>query len=224
MDKILQWKWYLVAGLLFILAAIAGFGVAKELLSLSLLPLVFFYLIQNKVKLNGFIWGILISYYTGDILFTAHSQDLLPVMLGIYGIGHSILLYISYRCIKDLNVRKILFSAIPFIVLWFIYFNYSIKDIFGAQMGENYPYIMGYSILLSSFMIVALLKFFNDERKEYLFTVIVGVCLVGGDIMMGLYDYVSPARIFLISNAIATAAAYFFLMRFFIQFDFKQIS
>ncbi|WP_224490760.1 lysoplasmalogenase family protein [Robertkochia flava] len=223
MNKILQWKWYLGAGLLFIIATIAGFDAGRELLLLSLLPLVFAYAYKYKVKFNGLIWMLLISYYTGDILMSGHDPDLVPVMLGIYAVGHLTFLYISYKCIKDLNVKKILFSAIPFIVLWFIYFNYSIKDIFGSQMGDNYPYIMAYSIILSSFMIVALLKFFNDERKEYLFTLIVGVSFVGGDIMMGLYDYVTPARIFEVSHSIATVAAYFFLMRFIIEFDFKQI-
>ncbi len=146
------------------------------------------------------------------------------MQLAFYAIGHAAFLYISYKCIKDLKVRRLLFSAIPFVALWLVYFNYSIKDIFGPKLGEHFLYTQLYSILLSLFLLVALIKFFNDEQKVYLFTLICAISFIGGDIMSGTYEFVAREPVFLLAHAFACVAGYFFLMRFIIAFDFKQIS
>lgn len=223
MKKLLQWKWYLAAATLYMLAAILRLEPVKELLRLSFIPLAFAYYTSRHQTINKWVWLLLVSYYVGDVLRSMHNVELMPFTLGAYSVGHVSFMYISYRCIRDLKVKRLLFSAIPFIVLWLIYFNYSIKDIFGSQMGENYTFVLMYSILLSAFLIIALIKFFNDEQKVYLFTVIIALCFVGCDIMLGLYQYVAPARIFEISYALGSAAGHFFLLRFVDEFDFKQI-
>lgn len=213
----------MLAIVLYVLTAIFRWELPRELLRLSLLPIVFAYYYLKHKQVDLLVWVLLISYYTGDVLRSVHDRSLLPYMLSAYAIGHFCFMYISYKCIKDLKVKRLLFSALPFIVLWFVYFNYSIKDIFGAQMGEHYFETMAYSIILSAFMIVALIKYFNDEQKVYLFTVIIALCIVGGDVVSGLHDYLAKLRVFEISFAIATAAGYFFLMRFIIEFDFNFI-
>ncbi|MBL7473681.1 hypothetical protein [Robertkochia sediminum] len=223
MKKFLQWKWYLLLSLLYMLATVFEWEPVRDLLRLGLLPLVFGFYASRHSKLSGWVWAILGGYYIADVLQPWTTPVIAPIILIGYSIGHLIISYICYRCMEDFNVKRILFSAIPFIALWLIYFNYSMKDIFGAQMGESYPYIMAYAILLSVYFIITLIKFFNDEQKVFLYLVIVALTFVGRYIVMGMYYYVTPALIFEISFSFATAAGYFFLMRFVDEFDFKRI-
>jgi hypothetical protein len=223
MKKFLKWKWYLLLSLLYMLATVFELEPVRDLLRLGLLPLVFAFYASRHSKLSIWVWAILLGYYLADVLRPWQTPYFGPVILLAYSVGHLIISYICYRCMEDFKVKRILFSAIPFIALWLIYFNYSIKDIFGAKMGESYPYIMAYAILLSVFFIIALIKFFNDEQKVFLYIVIVALTFVGRYIVMGMYHYVTPALIFQISFSFATAAGYFFLMRFVDEFDFKRI-
>lgn len=223
MKKFLQWKWYLLLSLLYMLATIIQWEPVINILRLGLIPLVFGFYASRRSELSVWVWVLLGSYYLADIMRPWQSPYLAPFILGAYSVGHIIISYICYRCMEDFKVKRILFSAIPFIALWLIYFNYSIKDIFGAKMGDSYPYIITYAILLSVFFIITLIKFFNDEQKVFLYTVIVSLTFVGRYIVMGIYHYVTPAGIFQISFSFATAAGYFFLMRFVDEFDFKRI-
>lgn len=224
MNKILEWKWYMLAGFLYLLATVLKWELTMELLRLTLLPVAFGYYAFKFQKINLWVWVLLLSYYGGDIFRSFHDMKWLPLQLGFYAVGHTAFMYISYKCIKDLKVRRLLFSAIPFVALWLVYFNYSIKDIFGPELGENFLFTQAYSILLSLFLLVALIKFFNDEKKVYLFTLICAISFVGGDIMSGMYDFVAPEYIFKVAHAFASAAGYFFLTRFILDFDFKQVS
>lgn len=223
MKKLMEWKWYLLVSMLYMLVTIFQWEPVRELLRMGLLPLVFGYYASRHQKISVWVWVVLGSYFFADVIRTSSHPGLAPVILGSYALGHIVMSYICYRCICDLKVRRILYSAIPFIALWLVYFNYNIKDIFGSQMGDNYPYILIYAILLSVFFIITLIKFFNDEQKVFLYTVIVSLTFVGRYIVMGMYHYVTPALIFEISNSFATAAGYFFLMRFVNEFDFKRI-
>lgn len=223
MNKILRWKWYFAIVLIYLFTVIFQLDPASDLLRLALLPCIFWYHSRNVDKIHPLVWVIMLSYYFGDILWSLHDPDNYPLMLVTFGVGHLVFMYICYLCIKDLNVKRLLFSAIPFVALWFVYFNYSIKDIFGDQMGDQYPYILGYSIVISAFLIVALIKFFNDEQKIFLYTVIVALTLVFGDIMYSLYIYINPVVIFKLTHGIATCVGYFFIMRFFNEFDLGSL-
>lgn len=223
MKKFLQWKWYLLVSLLYMLVTVFQWEPVRDMLRLGLLPLVFWFYASRHSQLSVWVWVLLGCYFLADMLRPWQNKELTPYILGAYSVGHLIISYICYRSMEDLKVKRILFSAIPFIALWLIYFNYSIKDIFGAQMGDSYPVIMAYAILLSVFFIITLIKFFNDEQKVFLYTVIVSLTFVGRYLVMGMYHYITPALIFEISFSFATAAGYFFLMRFVDEFDFKRI-
>lgn len=224
MEKLLQWKWYIVLATAYVLAVIARFEVLADVLKMQLVPMVFWLHYREKKKIHLFSWIILLSYFFGDILWSVRNPEVFPYMMLVFMVGHLMFVYISYRCIKDLNVKKILFSALPFIILWFIYFVFSIWDIFGDKMGDQYPFIMAYALVVCTFFILTMIKFFNDERKVYMFTLIIALTLVGGDIMFGLYSYLAPLFVFYLTHALATAVHYFFILRFFNDFDFAEIT
>lgn len=224
MNKLLQWKWYLVVAAAYLIVVILKFEVLAEILKLQLLPMVFWQHYRTRGKVHRISWIIFICYYIGDIIWPIKTEQLYPYMLFFFGMGHLVFIYIAYKCIKDVSLKKLLFSFLPFIALWFVYFLFSIKDIFGAKMGSLYPAIMIYASLVILFFFLALVKFFNDERKVYLFSVIMAIALTFGDIMHGFYTFVSPLFIFLFSHAFATTVQYFFMLRFFNEFDYREIT
>ncbi|WP_335964357.1 lysoplasmalogenase family protein [Galbibacter sp. PAP.153] len=165
--------------------------------------------------------AILVTGLIGDIFLLWHSSTAAKIFLSVFGINHIIYIYVCFSAINNLDLKKLIFSAIPVIILWFIYFNYSIKDIFGGQMGDLYPFIIVYSVILSLFTIFSLVNFFNNEEKVNLYLVIIALCYLVVEIIMAIDNFVSEMFIFDLTKVVARVVGYFFLMRFVATFKFR---
>ncbi|TRZ41069.1 lysoplasmalogenase family protein [Robertkochia solimangrovi] len=217
------WIVYFIFALFYLICEIFESDILIHIARMLLMPVVFVEYMRTHKKRHPFPIIIISACFLGDLAVALAYRSLAPVSLACFAISHLVFIYICFRAIRDLNVKKLLFSALPVIILWFIYYNYSIKDIFGKDLGDNYIYVLLYSIVLSAFMIISLMGYFNDENKMSLFAVIIALSFVVGDIMMGLYAYITPLRFFELTYATAGVVGYFFIMRFNNEFNFKQI-
>ncbi|UOB17685.1 hypothetical protein [Abyssalbus ytuae] len=98
--------------------------------------------------------------------------------------------------------------------MWFIYFNYSVKDIFGEALGNFYTIGVLYSISLSLFSVIALVSYYNNEDKTSLLAVIIAMSFVLADIFMGINIFLTPAKVYEILNVIFQIGGYYFLYLF----------
>ncbi|WP_224482616.1 hypothetical protein [Robertkochia aurantiaca] len=214
---------YLIASAIFLAGVISGMPWVEHTGRLLLVPIAYLYYSRAVIKRHYLPLVIMVLCWLGLFFGYVLSQKWQVVSFISYSLAYIILTVICFKSIRLLRVKRLLYSALPVIILWFVYFIYSIKDIFGNQMGKLYPYVMGYSIILSLFMIVTLVSFFNKETKIKLFAVIIALSFVVGDIMIGFYNYLEADFLFKFVNAVATVAAYFFLARFITAFNFRRL-
>ncbi|WP_417445042.1 lysoplasmalogenase family protein [Joostella sp.] len=216
-------KLYFVFSAIYLLALLFDFHLVASIAKVSLIPIIFFNYYFEKGKLALIPTLILACCFLGDVFMLNFNPVTVRLFLIFFGINHLIFSLICFRSIHDLDVKKLIFSAVPVIILWFIYFNYSIKDIFGEQMGDLYPFIIIYSIVLSAFTIISLVNFFNDESKINLYPVIISVCFLIGDIMMAIDNYIVKLFFFDITIVVVKVISYYFLLKFITSYNFKRL-
>ncbi|WP_220399463.1 lysoplasmalogenase family protein [Galbibacter sp. BG1] len=209
--------------LVYLVSRVFELDLIANIAKASLIPLVFlnYYLSKKRIEIVPVV--ILLFCFLGD-LFTMHLTPFTTrAFLICYGISFLVFAVICFRAIHDFDVKKLIFSAVPVIVLWFIYFNYSIKDIFGEQMGDLYPYIIIYSIVLSAFTIISLVNYFNNEQKVNLYPVMVSVSFLIADIMTAIHNFIVPLFFYSVTAVLLKVVCYFFLLRFIKAFHFKRL-
>ncbi|MCM5662767.1 lysoplasmalogenase family protein [Galbibacter mesophilus] len=209
--------------ILYFVTRVLDINLVANIAKASLIPIVFFNYYFSKAKVDIVPVVILLFCFLGD-LFTLHLTPFTTrAFLVSYGLSYLILAIACFCTIRDFDVKKLIFSAVPVIILWFIYFNYSIKDIFGEQMGDLYPFIIVYSIVLSSFTIIALVNYFNNEQKINLYPVLISVSFLLADIMTAIHNFIVPLFFYTVTVVVLKVICYFFLMRFINTFEFKRL-
>ncbi|MCX2680041.1 lysoplasmalogenase family protein [Galbibacter sp. EGI 63066] len=223
MNKEQLLKIYFVFGAVYLLAVLFDLRLLTNIAKLSLVPLVFlsYYIFNKKCELIPII--IMGCCFLGDA-FSLYPYNMIKISFVFFAISHLIFAYICFRSIKDLKVKKLIFSAVPVIILWFVYFNYSIKDIFGDQMGDLYSFVIVYSVVLSTFTILSLVNYFNNEIKVNLYPIIIALCFLVRDIIMAINSYITDLIFFSATMVVAKVVGYYFLLRFVTTFDFKRLN
>ncbi|MEL4308761.1 lysoplasmalogenase family protein [Joostella sp. CR20] len=214
---------YFGFGFLYLLASVFHIGLLANIAKLSLIPIVFFNYYFHKNKLEVVPIVLLVSCFLGDVFSLYLGPISSRFFLACFGIHHLVFTAICYKAIRDFDAKKLIFSAVPVVVLWFIYFNYSIKDIFGSQMGDLYPFVLAYSIVLSAFTITSLVNYFNNETKVNLYPVMVAVCFLIGDITLAIDNFLVELFFFDFTTVVVKVVAYLFLLRLIKHFDFKHL-
>ena len=214
---------YFIFSAVFLIASLLHVKLVANIAKVSLIPLVFFnyYFYKNKLELIPML--LLIFCFLGDVFMLDFNRYTSRLYLVTFGIHHLVFALVCYRAIQDFNAKKLIFSALPVITLWFVYFNYSIKDIFGSQMGDLYPFVLAYSIVLSAFTIISLVNYFNNETKVNFYPVMVAVCFLIGDIIMAIDNYLFELFFFDFTVVVVKVIGYFFLLKFIKSYNFIRL-
>lgn len=206
---------YFIVSFGFLLSEILMLPVLVHIFRLLLMPVVFVLLWKSDIKIS--IWYVLIMlfYFVGDIFILYPYEVSLGYIFFFYGISHLLFAKLSFNLIKNVNVRKLMFSVLPIIVLWFIYFNYSVKDIFGESLGGFYTIGILYSISFSLFSIMAIVAYYNNsESKLSFYAVMIAMTFVIADILMGVNLFFSPHQLYEILNVLLQIVGYYFIYLF----------
>lgn len=213
---------FFLVSLLYIISEILQLRMLVSVARVSLIPIVFFSYLFHKENYHPLIFLLLFLYLSGDIASLLNFETSLKLALLFFGLGHIIFIRFCFDMMQDLRLRRLLFSALPVIILWFVYYNYSIKDIFGEQLGNLLIPVILYSIVLSLFTIISLMSFFNKENNQTLFALIIAVTFLVGDVIHGVNQYFIQHWFFELVNIVAQIFGYYFLMKFIQEYELKQ--
>lgn len=214
---------FFIFSTLYLLSEILRIDLLVNISKLLLIPIITFRYFAYRKKRSLIFIAILFFCFLGDVALLFPFNKALPYVLFFFGICHLIFIRICFAMLKDVNVKKLIFSALPVIILWFVYYNYSLKDIFGKQLGDIYIPVLLHSIVLSIFTVMALVSYFNRESKETLHPVIISLSFVIVDVIIGVNKYVIDFRFFEITGILAQIIGYYFLMRFICEVDTRQL-
>lgn len=206
---------YFVVSLGFLLSEILKIPVLVHVFRLLLMPVVFFSLWRSDTKIS--VWYVLIMffYYVGDVCILYPYEISLGYIFFFYGISHLLFAKMSFNLIKNMSVRKLMFSVLPIIILWFVYFNYSVKGIFGESLGGFYAIGILYSISFSLFSIMAIVAYYNNsENKLSFYAVMIAMSFVIADILMGVNLFFSPHQLYEILNVLLQIVGYYYIYLF----------
>ncbi|WP_340063415.1 hypothetical protein [Ascidiimonas aurantiaca] len=212
-------KAYYIIGILLLL----GEGLDISFLRLSgrllILPLLFFIYLRSAQKVNYVIIAIFVIYFTGGISNFFDQALTLKYTLLVYGAGHILMGALCFQLINEKSTQRLLLYAIPVISLWAVYYDLYLDETFGDTLGSLYPIILGYSIILGLFNILANVSFFNSGSYLTMYLVIISVSLLVGDIMMCLYIFVDSLNLFKVINEATHLVSYLFLLRFALNYS-----
>ncbi|MCQ0110842.1 lysoplasmalogenase family protein [Zhouia amylolytica] len=212
---------FIAVAVLYLLAEFFQLKLLISIAKVSLIPVVYIIYTSSKKKHHLYTLTLLIFYFLGDMFSLLNFNGAVELTLLFFGLGHLVFIRFCFEMLQDVRVRRLLFSALPVIVLWFIYYNYSIKDIFGDQLGDLLTPVMFYSIILSAFTVVSIMSYFNKENKMTMYTLIIAMTFLVGDVINGINMYFSHNSFFELTNVIAQVIAYYFLTKFIVAYDFK---
>lgn len=221
MRRTVFYKVYLLVSVLYLLAVIMEWQDWAVWVRAALIPCVMGMYFAYRKRYHWVPILIMLLFWLNDLMLVSDSIQEEPVSFLPLGLAYIAFIIILFKTMKNLRLKRLLYSSFPLIVLWFAYYNYSIKDIFGEQLGKKYWYHLVYSLLASFFMITTIMRYFNKENKMNLYTVIIALTLVVNDVMNGLNNYVIPSHFFEIAAATATVFCYYFLGRFVTEFIFE---
>ncbi|WP_340073513.1 hypothetical protein [Leptobacterium sp. I13] len=120
----------------------------------------------------------------------------------------------SYRLIEKDGLLKVVASLITVIVVWILYYQLYLKDVFSDETTPLYPYIVAYGIILGALNILTNVSFFTDGSELTLYLIIISVSFVIGDVLMSIYLFANPIKTFEVINTISHLGAYYFMLRF----------
>lgn len=90
-------------------------------------------------------------------------------------------------------------------------------------MGDLYPFIIVYSIVLSAFTIISIVNYFNNETKENLYPVLIAVCFLLGDLIKAIDSYLVKLIFLDFTVVVLKVIGYYFLLKFIKSFNFKRL-
>lgn len=213
---------YFVFATVYFLSGVFGFMLLFNVSKLCLLPVLAFISLYAEKKINLPVILILTFYFFADIALLLPQEISLKYVLLFFGLGHLVFIKVCFDLLKNLQVKRLIYSALPIIILWFVYYNYSLKDIFGDQLGGLYLPVLVYSITLSVFTIMSLVSYFNRDSKETLYPVLVSLSFLIANVLLGINEYVTKLKIFEITTILVQIVGYYFIMRFISEYDFKR--
>jgi len=212
-------KAYYIIGILLLL----GEGLEISFLRLAgrllLLPMLFFIYFRSVQKVNYAIVAIFVIYFIGGISNFFDQTLTLKYTLLVFGAGHILMGVFCFQLINEKSTKRLLLYAIPMITLWVVYYDVYLNEAFGDTLGNLYPIILGYSIILGLLNVLANVSFFNSGSYLTLYLVILSVNLLVGDIMMCLYIFVNPLSLFKVVNEATHLISYIFLLRFAVDYS-----
>ena len=213
-------QFFFITSIVLILGEVFSIQEIRVLPKLVLVPLMFLIYFKSVDKIRYSILPLFILCFVGEIstYFDYNNYNSLKIAIVIYGIMYLLLIGFSFKLIKERNTKRLLLYAIPIILLWLVYYEYYLEDTFGRILGSLYYYILGYSITLGLFNVMANVSFFNEGSQLTLYLIIVGVVSVIGDVLLSIYLFGDPIELFKIVNVITNIIAYFFILKFAISY------
>ncbi|MFI2743445.1 hypothetical protein ACG2LH_11945 [Zhouia sp. PK063] len=208
---------YGVFSLFYILSIFFKITFATETLNVLFIPLAFCLYIQEVRKINNVMLVIFLILFVNNaevLFFQPNSFWSIFIYLITKCIFYLVLTVIAFKRITDFSIRRMLFSAVPIILLWLIYFNYSIKDLFGKEMSDMYIYYLVYSILLSSFLLISLISYFSKETLNGIHLIVIATCFMISGILRAIQVFLVNVSYFDMVVAFLYIVCYFFIFKF----------
>lgn len=212
---------FIAIALLYIIAEYFQLKLLLSITKVSLIPIVYVVYTMSKEKHHALTLVLLVFYFLGDMFSLLNFEVAVVLTLLFFGLGHIVFIKFCFDMLQDVRVRRLLFSALPVIILWFVYYNYSIKDIFGDQLGNLLVPVMFYSIILSIFTIVSVMSYFNKETKMTMYALVIAITFLIGDVINGINTYFSHSSFFDLASIGAQVMGYYILSKFVVEYDFK---
>lgn len=205
---------YFFISFAFLISEIFNLIITAHIFSLLLLPFISYSLWKIGGEIPVLLAIAMIFCFLGDVFQLFPYSISLKYILIFTGLSYLVFLRICFKLISDSNVKKLILSSIPLLILWFLYYNYCAKGIFGEALGDLYFTTILYSISLGLFLIMSIVSYYNKDNRLTLYTVFIAVSFLIADILMGLNIYVNPSRDYEIFNVVFQITGYYFIYMF----------
>ena len=205
---------YFLISFAFLISEIFQLSVIVHIFRLLLIPFIGYSLWKMGKDLPILLCTAMFLCFVGDIWKIFPYSISLRYILIFTGLSYLIFSKICFKLIPDSKVKKLIFSSLPLLILWFLYYHYCVEDMFGVVLGNLYYIVLLYSIALGLFLIMSIVSYYNAENRLTLYTVFIAISFLIADTLMGLYIYIAPLLSYEILNVVFQITGYYFIYMF----------
>lgn len=205
---------YFLISFAFLISEIFKISITTQIFSLLLLPFIGYSLWKIGREIPVLLAIAMILCFIGDIFQIFPYSMSLKYILIFTGLSYLVFSKVCFDLISDTKVKNLIFSSIPLLILWFLYYNYCARDIFGEALGDLYFTAILYSISLGLFLIISIVSYYNNDSRLTLYTVFIAVSFLIADTLMGMHIYVNPSGNYDVFNVAFQITGYYFIYMF----------
>lgn len=198
----------------FLVSEILELSILSDVLSLLLIPFVGYSLLKFREKIHALLAIAIVLCFISDICDIFPYSKSLKYIFIFSGLSYLVFSGICFKLIFDSKVKRLIFSSTPLLFVWFLYYNYCAKDIFGEALGNLYTIAILYSISLVLFLILSIVCYYNNDNRMTLYTVLIALSFLIEDTLMSMNIYLTPSRYYEIFNVVFQISAYYFIYMF----------
>ncbi len=178
---------------------------------LIIFSLLFLYVFSLPNRIKWYVIALEFSFF-GDILLLFSGELFFMAGLVSFLMAHLLFIKIVISRIKEVNLLKVLFSAIPFLAA-FSLLIFTLKDALHEML---WPVVI-YGLTISTFGAVSLLDFLNTKSKKSLLMLFGAIIFMISDSLLAINKFYNPAHILDITVMITYVLAQYFIFRSMVQ-------
>lgn len=198
----------------FLVSEMFEISILSNVLSLLLIPFVGYSLFKFREKTQTLLVIAMTLCFVSDVCNIFPYSKSLKYIFIFSGLSYLVFSRICFKLIFDYKVKRLMFSSTPLLIVWFLYYNYCARDIFGEALGNLYSIAILYSVSIGLFLILSIVCYYNNDNRITLYTVLMALSFLIGDTLMGMNIYFTPSRYYEIFNGVFQISAYYFIYMF----------
>lgn len=156
---------------------------------LIIFSLLFLYVFSLPKRIKWYVIALEFSFF-GDVLLVFPGELFFMAGLVSFLLAHFLFIKIVISRIKEVNLLKALFSAIPFLAV-FSLLIFTLKD---SLHGMLWPVII-YGLTIATFGAVSLLDFLNSKSKKSFLMLSGAIVFMISDSLLAINKFYNPVHI-----------------------------
>ncbi len=176
-----------------------------------ILSLLFLYVFSLPKRLKWYVIALEFSFF-GDVLLMFSGELFFMAGLISFLMAHLLFIKIVLGRIKEFNLLKVIFSIIPFLVV-FSLLIFNLKESLHEML---WPVII-YGLTISTFGAVSLIDFLNTKSKKSLLMLFGAIIFMISDSMLAIDKFHFEAHLFKVLIMCTYVLAQYLIFRSMIQ-------